>query len=180
MNKLSVTQWAQNMITRQALVLDTETTGLEPGKIVDIAIIDLKSGKTVFTSFINPGMPIPLEATRIHGITDTMVDLAPSFAILRPLLDQVLSRHPCVIFNVDFDRTFLAAEGLPVNEYTFFCAMEQARRIYGWRRYNLQYACQQEGIDTGTAHRAKDDALATRNLILKWAGKKPGELFPVW
>lgn len=59
------------------LVIDTETTGLDPkkDKIVEIAVIKVKDGKIIdrWSSFLDWGVPIPAEATAIHGITDEMV-----------------------------------------------------------------------------------------------------------
>ena len=178
MNQVAVRCWAYTMIEQRAVVLDTETTGLTPGKIVDIALVDLATKTVLYQSLVNPETPIPPEATRIHGITDTMVAQAPVFAEIIPTLDALLRDRICIIFNVKFDCAFLRAEGLVTAPYRFLCAMTQARQYYGSARFSLQYACQQEGIDPGRAHRAVDDALATCALLHIWADHAPRELLP--
>lgn len=177
MRNQKISQWAQRMIRQNAIVLDTETTGLYPGKIVDIALLDLQTGRVLFESLLNPEMPIPPDATAIHGITDEMVSNAPVFANVAFVIKKLLREHTCVIFNVDFDTHFLHAEGIDTSQYHFEDAMGWAKRVYGARRFNLQYACQREGIDTGRAHRARNDAMATRNLVAAWANQNAEELF---
>ena len=63
------------------LYYDTETTGIQPQneRIIEIAVYDPVQNRT-FESLINPGKPIPKEATAVHNITDQMVANAPSFA----------------------------------------------------------------------------------------------------
>ncbi len=70
------------LLTKPNLViLDTETTGLiskDPDtKIVQISLMNNK-GKIIFSSLVNPGRPIPPDATVIHGIKDSDVANAPT------------------------------------------------------------------------------------------------------
>ena len=89
---------------------DTETTGISPlnSYIVEIAAFDPYLNKT-FHSFINPGCPIPKEVQAIHGITDEMVQNAPSFKIVgRDFFDFCQGESVLIAHNNDeFDRHFL-------------------------------------------------------------------------
>lgn len=104
-------EWARTVLEDPAcVVLDTETTGLHDGaRIVEIAILGT-DGSTLLDSLVNPGTPIPTEATRIHGITDDMVKDAPSFSDLLLPLTAALHNRKVVIYNRDFDKRRLAVE----------------------------------------------------------------------
>src|SRR5512136_1568323 len=88
------------------VVVDTETTGQRPGidRVVQFAAVRFEHGKVTaeFETLVDPGIPIPAEATAIHGITDEMVRDAPralpgdAIAICR---DAQLAAY-----NADFDR----------------------------------------------------------------------------
>ena len=62
------------------IYFDTETTGVKSDrdKIIELAAFDPVLNKT-FSSLINPGVPIPKEASNVHHITDDMVQDAPTF-----------------------------------------------------------------------------------------------------
>ena len=73
-------QRAKEYMERKPLFLDTETTGLGPAdQVVEIAVLDAE-GAVVFHSLVKPTVPIPAEATAIHGIRDEDVAGAPTFA----------------------------------------------------------------------------------------------------
>ncbi|WP_053751916.1 3'-5' exonuclease [Streptomyces sp. MMG1533] len=104
-------EWARRILDAPAsVVLDTETTGLHDGaRIVEIAVLGV-DGSVILDSLVNPGAPIPAEATRIHRITDDMVKAAPTFSdLLVPLTGALLNRK-VVIYNRDFDKRRLAIE----------------------------------------------------------------------
>jgi DNA polymerase-3 subunit epsilon len=106
------------------LVFDTETTGLtlhpkapaemQP-RIVEFGGIFLnpETGEVAgeVQSLINPEMPIPAETTKIHGITDAMVQDAPTFAQFMPDLFETLKRAKVIVaHNLPFDRHILNYE----------------------------------------------------------------------
>ena len=70
-------------LTRPIAVIDAETTGVnaQEDRIVDICIIKIlpNGEKETLNSLINPTIPIPAEATEIHGITDADVQGKPTF-----------------------------------------------------------------------------------------------------
>lgn len=104
--------------------VDTETTGVnEDDKIVELAIVHCQYGGApviAFSSLINPGRPIPVEATAVHGITDEMVKDAPTIEdvaidVIRALTMASASPMallpPIVGYNLyHFDDPLLARE----------------------------------------------------------------------
>lgn len=110
-DRAAAASWARRVLDGPAcVVLDTETTGLHDGaRIVEIAVLGV-DGSVLFDSLVNPGVPIPAEATAVHGITDTMVSTAPTFSdLLVPLTGALLNRK-VVVFNRAFDKRRLAVE----------------------------------------------------------------------
>jgi DNA polymerase-3 subunit epsilon len=101
-------------LSRPLVVLDTETTGRDcrRDRLVEIAAIkyDPGGGPRVCHLRVNPGVPIPAQATRIHGITDADVAGCPSFAAVSERLLRFVTDADFAGYNVAFDLQFLAAE----------------------------------------------------------------------
>jgi DNA polymerase-3 subunit epsilon len=102
-------------LTRPLAFFDLETTGLAVGKdrIVELALVRLSPGGDVFERVrrFNPGIPIPAEATAVHGITDEEVADEPSFASVARSLAELLDPCDLAGFNVRrFDLPMLLAE----------------------------------------------------------------------
>lgn len=133
------------------VILDTETTGLDrTAEIVEIAVID-PDGKTLLSTFVKPARPIPADATRIHGITDVMVEKAPNFALVVPALVEILTGTNVIVYNATYDRKLLhqsaEANNLPKTDWKtlsrWWCAMETFAEIYGdWDSYRQSYRWQ--------------------------------------
>lgn len=121
-------QWAQRILDDPAcVVLDTETTGLhDSARIVEIAVLGI-DGTVLLDSLVNLGVPIPAEATRIHGITDAMVKDAPGFSDLLVPLTTALHGRKVIVYNQAFDRRRLAVE-LHRHYSTRFVNLEKPRR----------------------------------------------------
>lgn len=165
----AIAQWARHMINHGAVVVDTETTGLTPGNIVEIAIIDI-TGATLLNTLVNPGRHIPEDVTLIHGITDAMVANAPTFSAICEQVTDLLSQQPTVIYNAEFDTAFLRAEGVSV--YEPYCLMRKFAVWHGDRRNRHDYkwqtlatACQIMNIERTAQHRAHADASDTLKLL---------------
>jgi len=108
-------------LSLDCVVFDTETTGLnlegpkQPlDRIVQIGAIQVKNGKVVessaYNQLLNPGMPIPEQASNVHGITDDMVKEKPYIeAVLKPFINDYLNKKNGVIvaYNSKFDITIL-------------------------------------------------------------------------
>jgi DNA polymerase-3 subunit epsilon len=175
---------------RDFLVLDTETTGLERGEIVQIAVVDA-TGNVLLDTLVKPGQPIPGDATRIHGIHDYDVQDAPSWALISPALVKLLTGRDVVIYNAVYDRKMMhqsaEAAGLPKVDWkalaSFWCAMEAFAEVFGdWNAYRGSYRWQKlvtaarfYGLPVVDAHSALGDCLMTLAFV-----KKMAEDYPDW
>ncbi len=102
-------------LTRPLVFFDLETTGVDfqNDRIIEISLVKLHPDNTeeVNTYRINPGIPIPAEATAIHGITDEDVADKPSFAELAPTILEILADSDFCGYNLlRFDFPFLRME----------------------------------------------------------------------
>lgn len=95
---------------RDVIVFDTETTGLDPGpggsdKVVELAAVRMRNGQVVdrFHTMVNPGRPIPPEATNISGITDDDVKNAPSIADAYRSFREYAGGDIVAAHNANFD-----------------------------------------------------------------------------
>lgn len=150
--------------------IDTETTGLERGsRIVQIAAFAfLETGEMVkaYSTNVDPEMPIPRDATAIHGLTDADVRNAPKIA---PALDHVFASIPdgaeLVIHNASFDCGIIAWEAararLPVAPYRVIDTLGMARALKLTKKNDLEYLVKNHEIQRfGQAHTAVSDAHA--------------------
>lgn len=152
-------------MTPRPIYYDTETTGIKADKdrIIELAAYDPVLDKT-FECLINPGFPIPPEATAIHHITNEMVASSPSFKEVSEQFiefcqgDTVLIAHN----NDGFDLHFLKAEftriGEPFPPWKFLDSLKWARRYRNdLPRHSLQFLREVYQIPANNAHRALDD-----------------------
>lgn len=154
--------------------LDVETTGRNPrtDRVVQIGIVRFERGaETIgFGSYVNPGRPIPAEATAIHGITDEMVRTAPTLdAVLAvPVVQQLLANAQPGAYHGSFDRAFVPelfgdADWPHLDALSLIRVVD--RFVSGKGRHQLGASCQRHGIEIGTAHSALDDARAAGKLF---------------
>ena len=161
-------------LTRPIACVDLETTGVSvtQDRIVEISIIKIHpDGKReVKTRRINPGMPIPIEASKIHGIYDADVANEPSFKELANSIKQFLENCDLCGFNSNkFDFPILTEEffrvGLDVN-FRDRHLVDVQQIFFKKEPRNLSAAykfyCGKELID---AHSAEADALATMDIL---------------
>lgn len=168
------------------VVLDTETTGLERGEIVQIAVVS-SFGNVLLDTLVKPKEPIPADATRIHGISDEMVKDAPTWETVRRDVFYAIAGRHCVVYNAVYDRKMMhqSAERwgmvkLDWKEYAaFWCAMTAFAEIYGdWNEYRgnfkwqkLETAAHYYKIpEQGQAHTALADCLTTLAVCKAIAG----------
>jgi DNA polymerase III epsilon subunit len=112
------------------IILDTETTGLDPAKgdrIVEIGAVELlnhlPTGRT-FHVYINPERDMPKEAEAVHGLSSTFLKDKPVFASIAQDFLEFLAEDVLIIHNASFDMAFINAE-------LGFLRMRQFRRS-GW------------------------------------------------
>jgi DNA polymerase-3 subunit epsilon len=89
---------------RTLIAVDTETTGMNPAdgaRLVEVARVPIVDGVLAqgWSSLINPGVRIPPDATRVHGITDAMVAQEPRAAEVGGALRVALADLPLVFHN---------------------------------------------------------------------------------
>lgn len=164
---------------------DTETTGPNPleDRIVTAAVVVRGGGREdrEFSWLINPGIPIPAEATEVHGITDAMVQADgqdPKVAleeIAASLVGAINFGMPVVAFNTSFDWSILHYDlirnGLPtmydrvgtgplplVDSHVIDKQVDKYVRGSGKRK--LQPTAERYGVVLEDWHEAKADALA--------------------
>jgi DNA polymerase-3 subunit epsilon/CBS domain-containing protein len=107
---------AMPLIGLDAIVLDSETTGLDPKKanIVELAAVRLVGGKldtgAPFRSLVRPPQPIPPTSTAIHRIDDAAVATAPGFAAVWPALAAFTGDSVVIGHAVGFDLAVLKRE----------------------------------------------------------------------
>lgn len=152
---------------------DTETTGIraEKDRIIEIAAFDPVRNLT-FEKFVNPGCPIPAEASAIHHITDEMVASAPSFAQIGAEFiefcegDVVLIAHNNDNFDLHFLRNEFQRHNTIMPSWKFFDTLKWARRYRpDLPRHTLQFLREIYGIAANNAHRALDDVIVLHQIF---------------
>lgn len=162
-----------HIMAKRPIYYDTETTGTrsEKDRVIEIAAFDPVENRT-FVSFINPGSPIPPEATAIHHITDDMVADAPSFReIGLSFIDFCPENTVLIAHNNDsFDKLFLEAEyrraELSFPKWDFVDSLKWSRKYRpDLPRHSLQFLREVFGISPNTAHRALDDVIVLHEVF---------------
>lgn len=153
---------------------DTETTGVsaENDHIIEIAALDSASGKT-FEALINPGVPIPAEASRVHGITDDMVKDAPPWKeVACDFIAFCEGKSALIAHNNDaFDKLFLESHFKRIEreipeEWVFIDTLKWSRRYRpDLPRHALQFLREAFGFEANQAHRALDDVIILHKVF---------------
>lgn len=154
--------------------LDFETTGVTPlvDAAVEVALVRFQNGKPVgeLSALVNPGRPIPKEASDIHGITDDDVRDAPSLVDVfdgERARDLLAGAQPAA-YNAPFDRLFVPPGVLP-HDWPWLDAMVLAKicepYAKGKGRYKLSTVCERHGMTLIDAHSAAVDSMAAGKLF---------------
>lgn len=147
-------------------VLDTETTGLSriDDSIVEVSMAQVSNCKILSESstLCNPGIPIPPNASKIHGIFDKDVLGCPSSFTVATETLQALNEKLVVGYNISFDLDFLSysASGSNVGPISleYIDVMSVAKRAFpGLESYRLEFVAQHLGLSDHQTHRASDD-----------------------
>lgn len=153
--------------------LDVETTGLSPktARVCELAAVSYRGGEKVasFSELINPGMPIPAEVSRIHGITDEMVKASPSFAKFAWPFADLLENSVIVAHNAEFDLGFLREEfrrvGLHFPKRHVLDTVYIARTYWKFQSNRLGNIATALNIPNEGWHRALADVEMTRKIF---------------
>ena len=161
------------------IVLDTETTGLKPGKdeIVSIGVTN-GYGEAIFYTLLKPRNNDTWEkAEAVHGISPEMVEYAPYAEDIVPLLQPLIDNANLILgYNfLHFDRKFLQAVGLKIPEEKVRDVMLEFSPIFGeWNHYfkdykfqKLEVCCNYYGIQVDGLHNSLEDARATALCFLE-------------
>jgi DNA polymerase-3 subunit epsilon len=171
--------WAELPIA----LIDVETTGTDASvdRVVEVGIVIARGGEIVERKnwLVNPGRPIPKEASDVHKITDEDVKDAPAFAAVVEEIAALLSGCVPAAYNAAFDRAFLGNEvartamaaSTPAPAFRrnvdWVDPLVWARELQqGERSRALGEVAARLGISIENAHRASDDAEAALRVML--------------
>lgn len=160
-------------------VFDTETTGLLPHKdhVVQLGALRVLRGRIVdgeaLNVLVDPGTPIPAASTKVHGITDTMVQGAPDIAEVSRSFHHFCRDAVIVAHNAPFDMAFLRREAKrleltwdhPVLDTVLLSAVLFGASV----PHTLDALCERLDVTIPTAlrHTALGDARATAEVLCK-------------
>ena len=156
------------------IVLDTETTGLDPAngdRVVEIGCVEtmhhIATGES-FHVYINPERDMPQEAFNVHGLSEEFLSDKPVFAEIIGDFMAFIGDAPLVIHNAEFDMRFLNAEfkklGRPLlPRERAIDTVAMARRKFPGAQANLDALCRRFEIDL--SRRDKHGALLDAELL---------------
>ncbi|MDO9499827.1 DNA polymerase III subunit epsilon [Falsiroseomonas sp.] len=170
------------------IVLDTETTGLDPAsgdRVIEVAAIEIfnfmPTGAT-FHELVDPERDIPEEATRVHGMTVEMLRGKPLFRDIAGRMLDFLGDSEIIAHNAPFDFGFLDAELVRaghkrLDRSRMVDSLAVAKRRYPGLPNSLDSLCRRLGVDNTmrTAHNALLDVKLLAEVYLElMGGKQPG------
>ncbi|MDB5308645.1 MAG: hypothetical protein JWO38_2847 [Gemmataceae bacterium] len=166
-------------LARPLAVIDLETTGVNPqtDRIVELSVLKLlPDGRTHVTRRVNPGVPIPAEASEVHGIYDADVEGEPAFAEVAGGLMVLLDGCDLCGFNIRrFDLRVLHAEfrraGLTL-PLAGRAVIDPLQIFHARERRDLAAAVQfYLGREHAGAHSAAADTAATADVLDAMLGR---------
>tara|TARA_B100001564_G_scaffold354138_1_gene364191 strand:+ start:1650 stop:2291 length:642 start_codon:yes stop_codon:yes gene_type:complete len=163
------------------IVLDTETTGLDPDdghKIIEIGCIEIINRKVTdntFHKYINPLREIDTEASKIHGLTASNLSDKPIFKDIYDDFVEYISDSPLIIHNAAFDVGFLKKEFNNLERTDSFFkneiidSLKLARKISPGKKNTLDALCERYSVDNSdrSFHGALLDARLLAYVYLK-------------
>ncbi len=175
-------------MTMREIVLDTETTGLEPAeghRIVEIGCVELvnhvPSGNT-WQTYLDPERDMPTAAFEVHGLTTEFLATQPRFAEIVDKFLEFVGDDKLVIHNAGFDLAFINAELGRIGSPAILPAravdtVRLARRKFPGAPASLDALCRRFDIDASsrTRHGALLDAGLLAQVYLELVGgRQPG------
>jgi DNA polymerase-3 subunit epsilon len=164
------------MLDRPLVFLDLETTGATAAfdRITEIGLIEVENGEYLreWSTLVNPQRHIPPFIESLTGISNAMVERAPTFEAVSIELHARLLGKLVVAHNARFDYGFLRAEfGRVDTVYSseLVCTVKLSRKLFpGHARHNLDTLIERHDIVCEARHRALGDARVLWDLIAKW------------
>ena len=159
------------------IVLDTETTGLDPQeghRLIEIGCVELKDRRLTgnnFHQYIQPDREVDPGAVEVHGITNAMLADKPRFAEIAEDFLRYVSGSELIIHNADFDTGFLdhelrlwRGEGPGIRDLCEVTdTLSLARRMHPGQRNSLDALCKRYGVDN--SHRELHGALLDAEIL---------------
>ena len=155
------------------IVVDTETTGLDPRqghRIIELAAIELDGRKVSlrrFHRYLNPEREIEAGAVAVHGLTYERLQNEAKFADIAPSFLEFVEGAELIIHNAPFDIGFLNHEleliGLPPLQNSVVDTLKVAREMHPGKKNSLDALCGRYEIDN--AHRSLHGALLDTELL---------------
>ncbi|MBE0613378.1 MAG: 3'-5' exonuclease [Burkholderiales bacterium] len=153
-------------LSQPMVFLDLETTGMAAAqeRITEIGLVEVAGGACVgsWSQLVNPQRDIPPFIQSLTGISDAMVEHAPTFAELATGLFERLSGKVLIAHNARFDYGFLKHEFERVGlSYAprVLCTVKLSRKLFPeQRRHNLDSLIERHGLSCSSRHRALGDA----------------------
>ncbi|MFA4966625.1 MAG: 3'-5' exonuclease [Candidatus Margulisiibacteriota bacterium] len=158
------------------VILDTETTGLDPAnsEIIEIAALKVKNKEIVdiFNHLVKPANPIPDNITKINGITNEMVEESPTLGNITYKFLDFIGGSTLMMHNAEFDLSF-------INHHIFtprkkelgspsICTLKVSRFVLPQlQSHKLSSLAQHFGIPVKNSHRALGDVETTFELWFK-------------
>jgi DNA polymerase-3 subunit epsilon len=171
------------------IVLDTETTGLDPTKgdrLIEIGCIELynriPTGRE-FHQYINPDRDVPPEAEAVHGLSTQFLKDKPRFHEVADAFLEFIAGDVLVIHNAQFDVGFLSAElgrlgRPPIAMSRVIDTLALARRKHPAGPNSLDALCKRYGVDNSkrTKHGALMDSLLLADVYVELLGERQATL----
>lgn len=169
------------------VVLDTETTGIDPSqghRIIEIGCVELIDRKLTgrhFHQYIKPDREVEAEAIEVHGITNEFLQDKPRFAEIAEAFFQFIDGAQLVIHNAPFDVGFMdhefallgsASPGSTDSFCTVLDTLVMARQKHPGQRNSLDALCQRYSVDNSKRelHGALLDAEILADVYLMMTG----------
>ena len=169
------------------IVLDTETTGIDPKeghRIIEIGCVEVVNRRLTgnhFHVYINPGRHIEQEAIEVHGITNEFLADKPTFSQVAQEFVSFIKGAQLVIHNAPFDVGFMdhefgmeaSTKGVITNQICdVLGTLTLARQMHPGQKNNLDALCKRYGIDNShrTLHGALLDAEILADVYLLMTG----------
>lgn len=159
------------------VVFDIETTGFSPVKdrIIEIGAVKIRGGEIVdrFSTFVNPGIPIPFEIEQLTSIRDDMVMGYDSIEVILPQFIEFIGGNDTVMVahNANFDMSFIREnmkrQGMEC-VYNYIDTVGIARMMLPLQnKHTLDAVAKSLGVSLLNHHRAVDDAECTALIFIK-------------
>jgi DNA polymerase III subunit epsilon len=165
------------IMNKEYVVVDLETTGLDPYKgceIIEIGVTEIKNNEIGrnYSRLIKPNGIIPSFITDITNISNDMVENEKSLEEVLPKFREYIGDKTIIAHNAKFDLKFLNyylnEMGLePINNHICTLELLKQNKDYKGKNKKLETACAYYNIENKNAHRADSDTLATAKLFLK-------------